>query len=215
MHSYRSAKLSLRSLRLSLRFVIPLAGALALLAYAVVPLVDHFTLQWFVRDINIRSRLITSTLQEPLTELLQSEDRKKINALLLRTIQDERLMAVAICDGSGKLLYKTPTFPNGVNCRPRGTAEGTSPSLLHLPQGLVHVNVNPIDLSGGRTDFLLEQLRRRDADGRPWELPRFPDRFADQANARPRHAEAPRARSISIEPAGAGVSGGQFRPGGC
>src|SRR2546422_2904417 len=35
---------------LSLRFVVPLALALAAIAYAVVPLVDRLTFQWFVRD---------------------------------------------------------------------------------------------------------------------------------------------------------------------
>ena len=38
-------------MRLSLRFILPLAIALAAIAYAVIPLVDRFTLQWFVRDL--------------------------------------------------------------------------------------------------------------------------------------------------------------------
>ena len=39
---------------LSLRFVVPLALALAAIAYAVVPLVDRLTFQWFVRDLETR-----------------------------------------------------------------------------------------------------------------------------------------------------------------
>src|SRR5262249_58223024 len=35
------------SMRLSLRFILPLALTLAAIAYAVVPLVDRFTRQWF------------------------------------------------------------------------------------------------------------------------------------------------------------------------
>jgi len=73
---------SFRSLHLSLRFVIPLVVALALLAYAVVPLFDDLTLRCFARDLNMRSRLISSTLQEPLAELLQRGERGRINALL-------------------------------------------------------------------------------------------------------------------------------------
>ena len=42
-------------MRLSLRFIIPLALALAAIAYAVVPLVDQLTLKWFMRDLEIRS----------------------------------------------------------------------------------------------------------------------------------------------------------------
>lgn len=75
--------LSIRSVRLSLRFILPLVGALTLLAYAVVPLVDKLTLRWSIRDIDIRSRLVANTLHDPLDEMLQLGNKKKINALLL------------------------------------------------------------------------------------------------------------------------------------
>ena len=48
---------------LSLRFVVPLALALAAIAYAVVPLVDRLTFQWFVRDLDSRGQLIAQTAQ--------------------------------------------------------------------------------------------------------------------------------------------------------
>ena len=107
---------SLKSLNLSLRFVLPLAAALVLLAIAAVPLVDSLTLRWFVRDMDIRSRLIANTLHDPLAELLEQQNRGKINALLLRAIQDERLLALGFCDGKGKLQYRTPTFPESLSC---------------------------------------------------------------------------------------------------
>ncbi len=50
-------------MRLSLRFIIPLLLALTAIAYAVVPLVDQLTLRWFVRDMDIRSRLIANTIE--------------------------------------------------------------------------------------------------------------------------------------------------------
>src|SRR3989442_1597904 len=49
---------------LSLRFVVPLALALAAIAYAVVPLVDRLTFQWFVRDLDARGALIAQTAQD-------------------------------------------------------------------------------------------------------------------------------------------------------
>ncbi|HXR59048.1 MAG TPA: hypothetical protein VN747_06995, partial [Burkholderiales bacterium] len=55
---------------LSLRFVVPLALALAAIAYAVVPLVDRLTFQWFVRDLDTRGAAIAKTAQEPLAELI-------------------------------------------------------------------------------------------------------------------------------------------------
>ena len=50
---------------LSLRFVVPLALALAAIAYAVVPLVDRLTFQWFVRDLDTRGALIAKAAQVP------------------------------------------------------------------------------------------------------------------------------------------------------
>ena len=49
-------------------------------------MVDKLTLHWFVRDMDIRSKLITSTFQEPLGDLLVQGSRKKINSLISRVI---------------------------------------------------------------------------------------------------------------------------------
>lgn len=62
-----------RSLRLSLRFIVPLVIALTLLAYAVVPLVDQLTLRWFIRDMDIRSQLIGNTLYDPMEAQTKGE----------------------------------------------------------------------------------------------------------------------------------------------
>jgi len=110
MNHHRS-KFSFRSLHLSLRFVIPLAIALALLAYAVVPLVDRLALKWFSRDLDIRSSLVSSTLQDPLAELVVLKERTRITALLQKATQDERLLALGVCDNDSKLLYRTSAFP--------------------------------------------------------------------------------------------------------
>ena len=109
---------NLRSLHLSLRFIIPLAAALALLAYTVVPLIDNLTLKWFARDLDIRSRLVSSTLQDSLAELVVSKERGKISTLLQKATQDERLLALGICNTENKLLYRTQAFPKEIACTP-------------------------------------------------------------------------------------------------
>jgi trehalose-6-phosphate synthase len=136
---------ALRSIRLSLRFIVPLAVALILLAYGVVPLVDKLTLQWFVRDLDSRSQLIANALQEPLAEFLERQDRAKINALFRNAIKDERLFAIGYCNEGGKLLYHTPTFPLSLNCPSGDLSIAQSPSILALQQGGVHVSFNPVN----------------------------------------------------------------------
>jgi len=165
--------ISFRSLRLSLRFVLPLAFALTLLAYMVVPLVDGLTLRWAVRDMDIRSQLVGNTLQEPLTELLQKNERGRINALLLRATKDERLLAVGVCDQSEKLLYRTAAFPADLSCKePDKSAKGPL-HLLRLPQGPVHFAVSPLEFEGARIGSLIlvhdmSYMERRSADTRKY-----------------------------------------------
>jgi trehalose 6-phosphate synthase len=134
-------------LSLTLRFVVPLIAALTLLAYLVVPLVDKLTLRWSVRDLDIRSQLIANTLQEPLGELLEAGNIKKINTLLARSTRDERLFALAYCDEKGNLLYRTPEFPVVLGCSLPQAPNRESPSLVQLPRGLVHMAVKPVVIS--------------------------------------------------------------------
>ncbi|MEN6332559.1 MAG: trehalose-6-phosphate synthase, partial [Smithella sp.] len=151
----RNKKISFQSLWLGLRFVIPLTIALTLLAYAVMPLVEELNLRWFVRDLDSRAQLITATLQEPLGELLKQGNKTKIANLLARATKDERLFAIGYCDGEGNVLYRTPTFPQGLNCNSPAISSQEFRSLLKLPKGLVHVAVNPISYAGAPAGSLI------------------------------------------------------------
>ena len=85
---------------LSLRFVVPLALALAAIAYAVVPLVDRFTFQWFVRDLDARGALIAKTSQDTLVELLREPRgaKQRVQRYFDRVLQGERVYALGFCD---------------------------------------------------------------------------------------------------------------------
>ncbi|MBI3561061.1 MAG: trehalose-6-phosphate synthase [Gammaproteobacteria bacterium] len=122
-------------MKYSLRFIIPLAVALTLIAYAVIPLVDRLTLKWFNRDLDIRGRLVATTLEDSLAALIRLHSRPKIVALFNRITQGERLFAVGFCDPAGKLIYKTVNYPALARCKPANT-----PSyVLELPEGALHI----------------------------------------------------------------------------
>ncbi|MGV7211126.1 trehalose-6-phosphate synthase [Oxalobacteraceae bacterium A2-2] len=128
-----------RSVKLSLRFILPLAVLLGLFAYIVVPLMDKLTLRWSVRDLDNRSQLLASTLQVPLREYVLTRDKEKIKNLFDNAIQDERLFGLGFCDPSGKLLYKTYSYPQSLGCW-NAPADGSErKSLVQLPRGPVHV----------------------------------------------------------------------------
>ncbi len=129
-------------MRLSIRFLIPLIIALAAIAIAVEPLVGKLTTQWFVRDLEMRSALITNTLQEPLAELVRERSPARTAAFFERVIQDERVFALGLCGGDGKTLYATPNLPAEARCE--GAAAAGPNRVLDLPVGPLHVAVNPI-----------------------------------------------------------------------
>ena len=160
-----------RSLHLSLRFVLPLSIALAMLAYLLVPLVDRLTLKWFARDLDIRSKLISSTLQDPLGELVTKKERKRVNLLLQKATQDERLLALGLCDTDNRLAYSTSAFPKQITCTPSETETKEGSHLLSLAQGPVHLFRVAIDFENSNIGTLvlvhdMSFVERRSADTR-------------------------------------------------
>ena len=120
-------------MRLSLRFLLPLALVLAVLAYAVISLVDTLTLKWFVQDLEMRSEFIGRTVEAPLADLLAAESKTKLHNYFNRIIQDERLFAIGLCSREGKLTYKTLTYPDSILCDGTNTVtrEITTPMIAN------------------------------------------------------------------------------------
>ena len=133
-------------MRLSLRFVIPLLIALAAFAYVSVPLADALMLRWFVRDLDIRSSLIASTVQEPLSALVPTRSAPRISAFFNRMLQDERLYGVGTLPRRHVRADRDAQFPAA-----RSTARrwGDMPSpddgkrVLQTPRGPLHVAARP------------------------------------------------------------------------
>ncbi len=161
-------------MRLALRFVVPLAIALGAMAYGVVPLVDELTLRWFVRDLDIRSQLVASAVQEPLVELLTDKVRDKVRlqrtqAFFGRILRDERLYAAGFCDLNGVFVYRAANLPPDIVCGPAQGPHGDSRRVVKLTGGALHVASSPIVSDGQRYGELLivhdmSFIERRSAD---------------------------------------------------
>ncbi len=135
-------------MRLILRFVLPLAIAMGLVAYAVVPLVDTLTLKWFVRDLDIRSRLIANTMEGPLSDLVRTDSQAKVNRFFDQVTQDERLYALGFCNSADVLQFKTKTFPGQIQCAEQKISNENQNTVIHQQQGSLHVAVHSIDSEG-------------------------------------------------------------------
>ncbi|CAN5508223.1 trehalose-6-phosphate synthase [soil metagenome] len=130
----------LRTLRLSLRFIIPLALTLAAFAYAIVPLVDGLMLKWAIRDLDSRSELVAQTLEEPAADLITQGSATRLRVLLERATRDQRVFAAGVCNTDNRLIAKTDGYPDSVQCKVNVDSDM---SELELPSAL-HVTVRKI-----------------------------------------------------------------------
>jgi trehalose-6-phosphate synthase len=131
-------------MRLSARFTLPLIITLALIAYFTVPLVDSFTLKWFVRDIDMRSRLISNTLNDSLEDAIAKKNYSRISTLFDRAMEDERLYALGFCSPTNVMVVKTKTFPDNYDCsvmNASGTGEGRVYKIASGPIHLAFYNI--------------------------------------------------------------------------
>lgn len=128
--------------------MLPLAIALTVLAYAIVPLVDSLTLRWFVRDLDTRSNLLASTLRDPLLEAMSASDTARIASLFNTAVQDQRLYAMALCDPRQRMLVKTELYPAAFGCEPLAGRDPVQDQVIALPQGSLHVASIPLSIPG-------------------------------------------------------------------
>ena len=143
--------MALSTLRLQLRFLLPLLAALLLAAFLSQPLMDRMTLRWFSRDLNLRGELVANALSESIERALRDPVPRfdQLRHLFDRAARDERLVAVALCSASGELLRTSTGYPTELDCaRARELAAGNEPRWL-LPGGSVHVGWHAVNSDSG------------------------------------------------------------------
>lgn len=133
-----------KTLRLQLRFLLPLALVLIATAYLAVPLMDQVTLRWFARDLNSRGMLVANALSDPLGEALVKEDVPRLRRLFERAVQDERLFAIGLCSPDGRTLQVSDNFPAGLSCDAAVALSLQADPRLSLAGGPVHVGVHDV-----------------------------------------------------------------------
>jgi len=133
-----------KTIRLQLRFLLPLAATLIATAYLAVPLMDQITLRWFSRDLNSRGVLVASTLSDSVADALVSDKPGRLRLLFGRAVQDERLFAIGLCSVDGRLLQSTDNFPTHLSCAAAAALAARAEPRLALTGGAVHVGIHDI-----------------------------------------------------------------------
>lgn len=131
-----------KSLRLQLRFLLPLSVALVLAAVVAVPVLDQVTLRWFSRDLNSRGTLLSAALSESVAAALTSGQHARLADVFNKTAQDERLLAIGLCNPDDRLLHSTARYPDDMSCSRARTLAGDADSQLVLAGGSAHVSVH-------------------------------------------------------------------------
>jgi trehalose-6-phosphate synthase len=159
----------MKTIRLQLRFLLPLVAILTAAAYMALPLMDRLTLRWFARDLNMRGTLVANALSESIADALPDPKGRKLQALFNRAAQDERLVAIGLCSTDKKLLRSTASFPKDMDCARAEQIAGGRDHLLRIGGGPVHVGVYPVTAEAGPVGELvllqdLSFIERRSQD---------------------------------------------------
>ena len=109
--------MSLRFLRISLRFILPLALILGLFALALLPLANELTQRWFMRDLKTRSQMVAAALSEPARAALLSQDTGLARLPFESAIRDGHVLAFGLCDANGRLLYRSASTMSLLDCQ--------------------------------------------------------------------------------------------------
>jgi len=134
----------MNTLRIQIRFLVPLVLTFIVTAYLALPVMDQLTLRWFSRDSDLRGTVVTAALTNEIGRALADHDDAHLEALFSRAAQDERLVAIGLCSLDGNLARSTAGFPLALTCgQAREIATRNGP-LLRIEGGSVHVGVYPV-----------------------------------------------------------------------
>lgn len=125
-------------------------GLLALLTLAIVPVSQSLVDQWARRDVESRSRLVHTSIRGPIVRALADDDQVRLENILHAVTQDERILAVGLCDENGSLRGAAGLMPRTFSCDKIARAEGESFSDMINRGRRVLVGTFPIVASNDR-----------------------------------------------------------------
>ena len=92
-----------------------LAGT-ALIIAAVAPLASTVVQRWSQRDVELRSRLVFTSIRDQVAAGLASASSSALVPFFERIAEDERLLALGFCSEAGRLENATKRMPSSIRC---------------------------------------------------------------------------------------------------
>ena len=143
-----------------LRFLAPLALALSFVAFLLLPWTDRLFLNWSEADLEMRSKLVFSSIEDGLSEALNIERASQLTKRFTQLAQDERLIGIGYCEASGVPKFHNKAFPAEITCPNLTTYSQPDFSKKMIKGGQVLVATFPVahqdpETSSAKPSYLL------------------------------------------------------------
>jgi trehalose 6-phosphate synthase len=97
-------------------YLLAIAALAVGLALGAASLSSGLVQQWFDADVQARSRLIYRSIDASLERAVQARDWVRVRAIFSDVAADDRVLAVGLCEPSGRLRNATRGMPKGFSC---------------------------------------------------------------------------------------------------
>jgi trehalose-6-phosphate synthase len=141
--------------RYQIRFLIPLGITLILASILAFCAMGVLTQRWFLKDMELRSSLVASTLSDTIAEAVEENNLEHLRMVFEKAAADERLSALGLCGANGNLLLATQEYPTDLTCAQAKATRKHSPPILDTPSGDLHIAIYPVHLASGENIKLI------------------------------------------------------------
>ena len=123
------------------RTVLPLLLAAGVVAYFGLPYIDRLLTEWFRSDVELRARVLMSSLEESLPALVARSDQQGLRKYTAKVLADQRVLGILICLPHGGTVFKTEFMPATVSCETTEAISDGQSIVRRAPLGSVLVSM--------------------------------------------------------------------------
>jgi len=138
-----------------IRYVLPVAAAVSLVAFVGVPYIDRVLSGWFRTDLDQRARLVMDLVQEPLGQLLDDGQVARARSYLNSVAGDQRLLGMVVCGRLGEQVLATAQAPEIARCSPTVAEQPADRAVTRTATGLLEISHFPFSTHAGSRYALL------------------------------------------------------------
>jgi len=133
------------------RYLLPIVATVSLVAFVGVPQIDQILTRWFRSDVDLRARLLMTSVEDPLSDLLEHSELSRARSYLSRVAGDERLLGIVVCDPLGDRVLQTALVPSSAQCVPAGAESPNAENVVtSSPSGRVEISRFPMTTPSGK-----------------------------------------------------------------